>query len=91
MAQRKSDEVYGITSAAPSLSDDQSGRQRRYLFSMGLRTACFLLAVATPSPWRWFFLLGAVTLPYFAVIIANAGREKGKKADSAVNRRELSS
>jgi len=28
-----------------------------------------------PSPYRWFALLGAVTLPYIAVVIANAGRE----------------
>lgn len=42
---------------------------------MMIRTACFILAVILPSPYRWFALLGAVTLPYFAVVIANAGRE----------------
>jgi hypothetical protein len=42
---------------------------------MMIRTACFLLTVILPSPYRWFALLGAVTLPYFAVVIANAGRE----------------
>jgi hypothetical protein len=31
--------------------------------------------VLLPSPYRWFALLGAVTLPYFAVVVANAGRE----------------
>ena len=35
----------------------------------------FLLTVILPSPYRWFALLGAVTLPYFAVVFANAGRE----------------
>lgn len=88
---KKEPEVHAITSASASLTDDQAGRQKRYLFSMGLRTLCFLLAVATPSPWRWLFLLGAVTLPYFAVIIANAGREKGKRATNAINARELGS
>jgi hypothetical protein len=42
---------------------------------MMIRTACFILTVILPSPYRWFALLGAVTLPYFAVVIANAGRE----------------
>jgi Flp pilus assembly protein TadB len=69
-------EVFGITSAPTSLSDDQSGRARRYFISMMLRTACFILAVVTPSPWRWFFLVGAVFLPYFAVIFANSGRNR---------------
>jgi hypothetical protein len=31
--------------------------------------------VILPSPYRWFALVGAVTLPYIAVVIANAGRE----------------
>jgi hypothetical protein len=31
--------------------------------------------VILPNPWRWVALLGAVTLPYVAVIAANAGRE----------------
>ena len=42
---------------------------------MMIRTGCFILTVILPSPFRWFALLGAVTLPYFAVVIANAGRE----------------
>jgi Flp pilus assembly protein TadB len=80
---RKADEpeVFGITSAPTALSDDQSGRARRYFISMMLRTVCFILAVVTPSPWRWLFLVGAVFLPYLAVIFANAGRERN--ADSA--------
>jgi hypothetical protein len=71
----KEDDVYDITSAPQGLSKDQSARQRRYFFSMMIRTLCFILTVLLPSPYRWFALLGAVTLPYFAVVIANAGRE----------------
>ena len=69
------DDVYDITSAQKSLSSDQPGRQRRYFYSMMVRTACFILTVILPSPFRWFALAGAVFLPYIAVIIANAGRE----------------
>ena len=42
---------------------------------MMIRTVCFILTVALPSPYRWFALLGAVTIPYVAVVVANAGRE----------------
>jgi len=40
-----------------------------------IRTLCFILTVILPSPYRWFTLLGAVLLPYIAVVMANAGRE----------------
>jgi hypothetical protein len=68
-------EVYDVTSAPKSLTSDLSGRQRRYFISMMIRTLCFILTVVLPSPYRWFALVGAVTLPYIAVVIANAGRE----------------
>ena len=68
-----------ITTAQSSLSLDQSARQRRYFISMMIRTACFILTVVLPSPYRWIALTGAVTLPYIAVIAENAGRETIKK------------
>jgi hypothetical protein len=68
-------EVYDVTSAPKALSNDLSGRQKRYFISMMIRTLCFILTVILPSPFRWFALFGAVTLPYIAVVIANAGRE----------------
>lgn len=91
MPRKREPEIHAITSAQSSLSEDQSGRQRRYLFSMGLRTLCFLLAVATPSPWRWLFLLGAVGLPYFAVVLANGGREAQKAPTMISATKELPS
>ena len=68
-------EVYDVTSAPKALSNDLSSRQKRYFISMMIRTLCFILTVILPSPFRWFALFGAVTLPYIAVVIANAGRE----------------
>ncbi len=68
-----------ITSAQSGLSIDQSARQRRYFISMMIRTACFVLTVILPSPYRWIALVGALTLPYVAVIAANAGRETIRK------------
>jgi hypothetical protein len=68
--------VYQVTGARRSVSEDVSSRTRRYLISMGIRTVCLPLAVFTDGWVRWVFVAGAVLLPYFAVIIANAGRER---------------
>ncbi|MEY4314535.1 MAG: DUF3099 domain-containing protein [Actinobacteria bacterium] len=77
---RKSEKpVQSITSVQSGLTSDQSARQRRYFISMMIRTACFVLTVVLPSPFRWIALVGALTLPYIAVIAANAGRETIKK------------
>jgi hypothetical protein len=43
---------------------------------MSIRTACLVLAVVVEGPLRWVFLAGAVLLPYVAVVMANAGRER---------------
>jgi len=74
-AEKGATESFSITSAPKSLRSDLAGRQRRYLISMIIRTVCFLLTVALPSPYRWFALAGAMILPYIAVVVANAGRE----------------
>ncbi len=68
-------EVYTITATNRALSIEQSGRTRRYLISMGIRTGCVLAAIVVPGWSKWLFIAGAVVLPYLAVVIANAGRE----------------
>jgi Protein of unknown function (DUF3099) len=68
--------VYQITSARRGIRDDVDGRTRRYLFSMGVRTACFLGAVVTSGWLRYGLIIGALVLPYLAVVIANGGRER---------------
>lgn len=72
-------QVFRITGARTSLSEDVRGRQRRYVISMLVRTVCVLLAVVLWDVQRIVAVaaLGAgVLLPYFAVLIANAGRER---------------
>lgn len=83
-------EVFDVTSAPKSLSNDLAGRQRRYLISMMIRTGCFILTVVLPSPYRWFALAGAITLPYIAVVIANAGRETITPGDALLNEKPRS-
>ena len=44
---------------------------------MGIRIACFILMVAiTPYGWyTWVFGIGAMVLPYVAVVLANVGQD----------------
>lgn len=70
---RKEPEPIRITSATPGRSTDVAARQRRYIISMAVRTACFLLAVVfAGEPLMWVFIAGSFVLPYVAVIMANA-------------------
>ena len=73
-----------ITSAQRALSDEQAGRTRKYLISMGIRTACVIGAIFIPGWPRWVLIAGAVILPYLAVVIANAGRERDTGAPAEV-------
>src|SRR4051794_10650158 len=72
--ERTGETVISVTSAQPGRSEDLDSRIVRYAWMMSIRIACFVLAVVTPSPWRWLFVVGAIALPYFAVVLANARR-----------------
>lgn len=76
MSTPRPTEVHSITGAGESLSQEQTGRTKRYLISMSIRTACVILAIIVPGWPRWVFLAGAVALPYLAVVAANAGRSR---------------
>lgn len=49
----------------------------KYFVMMGVRVLCFvLMVVITPYGWyTWLFAVGAIFLPYLAVVIANVGQE----------------
>ena len=84
----KADDKFSITSAPIPLTQDQSGRARRYFISMMIRTLCFILTVILPSPYRWVTLIGAVLLPYISVVVANAGRETINRSQNFINSRK---
>ena len=66
-------DVVRITTARSSAADDMKMRKRRYAWSMSVRLVCFLAAVIVGSgPWMWILITGAVFLPLFAVVLANA-------------------
>ncbi len=68
-----------MTEARPGLSQDISYRERRYLIMMGIRTVCFVAAILMfVNHLGWLTAIpavGALVIPYFAVVLANGGRE----------------
>ncbi|MFJ8153399.1 DUF3099 domain-containing protein [Streptomyces sp. NPDC094468] len=72
-------QVFRITGARTGLAEDVRARQRRYVISMSVRTVSVILAATLWNVERYVavvaLVLGAL-LPYVAVVIANAGRER---------------
>jgi hypothetical protein len=81
-AKHGTDDAVRITTASAGAGTDIDARQKRYIVTMGIRTLCFL-AVAVlamthfgPGWLPWIFVIGAVVLPYVAVVMANASNTK---------------
>jgi hypothetical protein len=72
-------QVHLVTQARRPMSEDISYRQHRYLIMMGIRVLCFAVAlVLYVEHMRWLILIpaiGAIFIPYIAVVFANGGRE----------------
>lgn len=73
---RGKEQVYSVTAADYGHAVDLHSREVRYLISMGIRTACFVIAVVTSGWVRYIAFAAAVVLPYFAVVAANAARRR---------------
>ncbi|MFF4395458.1 DUF3099 domain-containing protein [Streptomyces sp. NPDC001480] len=72
-------QVFRITGARTGLAEDVRGRQRRYVISMTIRTVAVILAATLWNVERHVAIVALVlgaTLPYIAVVVANAGRER---------------
>jgi hypothetical protein len=73
------DRAHLVTEARLSRSADIAYRERRYLIMMGIRLACFVIAVVlfvNGAGWLTAIpAVGAIIIPYFAVVFANGGRE----------------
>lgn len=78
-AGRSRDRAHLVTEARQPMSADISRRERRYLVMMGFRVFCFLITIVMFTMGAgWLTAIpavGAIVIPYFAVIIANGGRE----------------
>ncbi len=74
--RRHHEDAVRITTVGSSRADDIAARQRRYLFSMGIRTVCFVGAVVADGWLRWVLIVAALLLPYVAVVMANNSSSK---------------
>jgi hypothetical protein len=74
--KRHDEPVVEITSAPTSPDEELAHRERRYLISMGVRTACFIGAVVAISAgvvWLGVVLvIASFLLPAIAVVMANS-------------------
>ncbi|WP_404382601.1 DUF3099 domain-containing protein [Knoellia locipacati] len=84
-ARRDDHTVQSVTTAPRKAADDLNARMKHYLVTMGIRTACFVLAFLTSGWVRWTCVALAVVLPYIAVVFANARspRAAGRLAPGA--------
>jgi Protein of unknown function (DUF3099) len=68
-----------VTEAPRPMSQDIAYREKRYLIMMGIRLVCFVIAVVMfvkGAGWLTAIpAVGAIVIPYFAVVFANGGRE----------------
>jgi hypothetical protein len=60
-----------ITELPPSPDVERRTRMIRYTIAMSIRMVCFGLAILIQDWWRVIPLVGALVLPYIAVVIAN--------------------
>ncbi len=68
-----------VTEAPRSRHEDIAYREKRYLIMMSIRLVCFVIAVVMfvkGAGWLTAIpAVGAIAIPYFAVVFANGGRE----------------
>ncbi|MDQ3502355.1 MAG: DUF3099 domain-containing protein [Actinomycetota bacterium] len=82
----RSTDVSVVTSAGLSHSEDIALRQRRYILTQSVRIVCVILATALPVPvlYKAALLFGAIALPWFGVVMANAGPTVQRKDKTAL-------
>jgi len=86
MAKRQS-----VTSLEIAPDQERRSRFLKYTIAMVVRVICIILAVIVPLGWLTVvFAIGAIFLPYFAVIIANEGSSRANSKSSKVEAPTLS-
>jgi hypothetical protein len=74
--RRHHEDAVRITTASSSRDVEINARQRRYIYSMGVRTVCFVSAILVEGWLRWVLVAAALILPYIAVVMANNSGSK---------------
>ena len=61
-----------ITTVSESPDDERKSRMLKYTLAMTIRVVCIVLAMFVDGWLMWLAFAGAIFLPYFAVVLANA-------------------
>lgn len=69
-----------LTELPPSPEQEQGARMRRYALTMGIRVLCIIACLFLSGWWLVIPALGAVFLPYVAVVLANAVSSRGSRS-----------
>ena len=79
-------DVVRVTTAHLSHTDDIALRQRRYVMTQSVRIVCIALAVALPvaPAWKMLLMAGAIILPWFGVVAANAGPTVARRKPTSI-------
>ncbi|WP_285724853.1 DUF3099 domain-containing protein [Psychromicrobium xiongbiense] len=81
---RRREAVQNITNAPTAHSDEMRSRMIKYGLAMFIRLVCFALLFVVDGWWKLVPILGAVLLPWFAVVIANGGGDTERPAENAL-------
>lgn len=61
-----------ITTVSESPDDERRSRMLKYTVAMTIRVVCIVTAILVEGWLMWLAFAGAIFLPYFAVVLANA-------------------
>ena len=64
-----------VTTLGESPEIERRNRMIKYTVAMVIRTICIIVGVMVQGWLMWFCFAGAIFLPYFAVVVANAKTE----------------
>lgn len=78
-------EVHSITDAAAAHSDEMRERMIKYAVAMGIRMVCLILIFVVDGWFKLIPVLGAVFLPWVAVVIANGSDKAEIHSDSLLD------
>lgn len=68
-----------ITTVSESPDDERRSRMLKYTIAMTIRVVCIVVAMFVDGWLMWLAFAGAIFLPYFAVVLANAqGPKQGE-------------
>lgn len=86
ITKNKKESVQSVTSVPVSPDEERDARFKKYAIAMTIRTVCVVLLVFVEGWMLLFVAIGAIFLPYFAVVTANARSEKVSRKMLPVSR-----